>query len=182
MSDFEQWWSGIDAIPSDEETFARFVWQAALSSLQGEQAAELCKKESQQIKSELSQTNKYDRGEVEEHNVIGANGCVLREYEQSHTVQGQSVVDNIPLRHECNGASDYCMHCGIDVYDEKGLEPCDGLEKVRRSQINPSTVTAFGCEKESEGLETCKQWCQGLHCPYVRTEVYAAIRQIGGAE
>lgn len=41
MSDFEQWWSGIYAIPSDEEAFARFVWQAALASMQGEAVGEI---------------------------------------------------------------------------------------------------------------------------------------------
>lgn len=90
--------------------------------------------------------------------------------EWTHTVGGQAVVDNVPLKHESEGASDYCMHCGIDMCDGVGdKEFCEGLERARRNQINPATVVAFGCAKEAKyDMEPCKQWCGGLDCPYTR--------------
>lgn len=89
--------------------------------------------------------------------------------EWTHTIKGQPVSDNVPLKHECDGGSDYCMHCGIDMTGPYGSTPCDGLEQARRRQIKPETVAVFGCDAEARGLGACQQWCQGLQCPYTRS-------------
>lgn len=85
----------------------------------------------------------------------------------SPTVFVQPVIGNVPLHHEFIGASDYCAHCGKDDNN-----PCMELERIRRKDIHPLTVKAFGCDKlaSNDGYEQCKEWCQGENCPYTRSQ------------
>ena len=90
--------------------------------------------------------------------------------EDKRTVGGQPVIDNVPLKHEPNGASDFCMHCGVDLCgnDPRADQPCLGLESARRLQIDPASLVAFGCQHEADGGDRCKKWCQGVDCAYAR--------------
>lgn len=90
--------------------------------------------------------------------------------EEKKTVGGQPVIDNVPLQHEPKDASDFCMHCSVDLCggDPRASEPCVGLEGARRRQINPDSLLAFGCNLETRGSERCAKWCQGTECAYTR--------------
>jgi hypothetical protein len=98
----------------------------------------------------------------------------------THTVGGQKIEGQL-LQHECNGASDYCMHCTTEA---QAASPrwCPVLndlaygidreeEEARRDRFYrkcaddlKDTVLAFGCDKEAKGGTACPIWCSRYEC------------------